>query len=93
LYFACNTAGGQAAADAAIGCGVEVSAYNVEGEMVGIASFNYAPAEVVGAQMALAVLPETFVELVNYTVAVATSEVAATLTALTIDSVKHVNYW
>jgi len=61
--------------------------------MVGIASFNYAPATLVGAEMALAVLPGTFVGLVNYTVAVATSSVDAILTALTIDSVKHVNYW
>lgn len=93
FYFGCTTFTAQSLVGLPVGCGIEVSGYNTAGQMVGIASFNYAPAALVQAPLVKADLPATFVNLVNFTIAVATSAELVTDTTIVLDNVTHTNYW
>lgn len=93
FFFGCTTFLANSQADVDLGCSIEVSGYNTAGKMVGIASYNYAPDAAFGADLVKAVLPDSFVNLVNVTFAVSTSSVAVTDTAIVLDNVSHVNYW
>jgi len=93
FFFGCTTFLANSQADVDLGCGIQVSGYNTAGKMVGIASYNYAPDAAFGADLVEAVLPDTFVNLVNATFAVSTSSVAVTDTAIVLDNVSHINYW
>lgn len=93
FYFACAFPTAESDAGVATGCDISVTGYNTEGQMVGDASFNYAPASLEGASMALAQLPSTFVGLVNVTFGIADASIATALTALALDNIEHVNYW
>lgn len=93
LFFGCAVNDLTTVASEATGCGIGVSGYNTAGQMVGIASFNYADDELMEASMARAILPASFVGLVNFTVALATSAAVVADTVILIDNVTHVNYW
>jgi len=94
FFFGCSTFEANSVTNNALGCGIEVSGYNTAGKMVPIASFNFAPDELVNADPAHAVLPYgPFEELVNVTFAVATSSGVVADTAIIIDNVTHINYF
>lgn len=93
FFFGCVEADATGLANTAIGCDISVTGYNIYGEMVGEASFNYAPSAVMQAPMARADLPSTFVEVVSFTLGISTSTVTPALTALLFDNVTHINYW
>ena len=94
FFFGCTTFTANSQANVALGCGIEVSGYNTAGQMVPIASFNYAPDAAENADMAHAYLPAgPFEELVNVTFAVATSSEAVTDTAIRLDNITHIDYF
>lgn len=93
FFFGCTGQLVANAADVAMGCSIAVTAYDIDGKMVGGAPFNFAPTSLTNAPMAKAVLPSQFVRLVNYTVGIATGTLTPALTVLGIDNVTHVNYW
>jgi len=70
-----------------------VTGYDVKGNMVGEASFNYAPGALVQAAMAKAELPSGFAQFVSFTLGISTSMVEPAVTALLFDNVTHVSYW
>ena len=74
------------------GCDISVTGYNAAGKMVGEGSFNYAPSSLLNPPFVKAVLPSTFVGLVNVTFAVSTASVATSLTAVGLDNITHINY-
>lgn len=82
----------QANANLAVGCGISVTGYNTAGQMVGEASYNFAPSAEPSSPMVKAVLPSTFVNLVNVTYAVATSDVTAPLTVIELGTVLQSTY-
>lgn len=92
FYFACS----QWPVGVAKGCTIAATGYDLNGDMVGEASFVYAVtiAQEATARVPMykAVLPDSFRGLVNATVLVANSETLAVVTTLSIDSVEHVNY-
>lgn len=93
FFFGCVEASAESTANTAVGCDISVTGYNVEGNMVGEASFNYAPGALVQAAMAKAELPTGFAQVVSFTLGISTSTVGPAATALLFDNVTHVNYW
>jgi hypothetical protein len=92
FYFGCIGTTTETVIDVAAGCDVAVMGYNIEGEMVGEAAFNFAPSALEGAVMARAVLPPSFVGLVNVTFGLSSAALGVSATALNLDNVTHINY-
>jgi len=93
FFLGCTDNTGENAANVAMGCGISVTGYDIYGKMVGDASYNYAPATLMQAPMARAVLPSYFVGLQNITFRISTSTITPTETALLLDNVTHINYY
>jgi len=77
----------------AVGRDISVTGYDIYGKLVGDASYNYAPATLMQAPMARAVMPSYFVGLQNITFGISTSTITPTETALLLDNVTHINYY
>jgi len=92
FFFSCSLDQAQSAVTTNEGCDISVTGYNAAGKMVGEGSFNYAPTSLVNPPFVKAVLPSTFVGLVNVTFAVSTATVATSLTAVGLDNITHINY-
>jgi hypothetical protein len=92
FYFACLTTNCQSLVDVPAGCGISVTGYNIAGQMVAEASFNYAPTLIENAPYAKAALPASFIGLQNITFGIADASVAVSLTVMAIDNVSHINY-
>lgn len=93
FFFGCVEASAEGLATTTVGCDISVTGYDVYGNMVGEASFNFAPSALVQAPMAKADLPSSFVDIVSFTLGISTSTVEPALTALLFDNVTHINYW
>lgn len=93
FYFACNIAQGVSEVAVEEGCTIAVTGYNTKGVMVGEAPFSFAPPELEGSPFVKAILPPTFVDLVNVTFGVANAAVATSLTVIGLDNITHVNYY
>lgn len=93
FYFACNIAQGASEVAVAEGCSIAVTGYNTLGQMVGEAAFAYTPANIEGPPFVKAILPPTFVDLVNVTFGIADAAVATPLTVLALDNITHLNFY
>jgi len=92
FFFGCVATLAETEVNVAAGCDVAVTGYNTAGKMVGEAAFNFAPSAVEGAVMARAVLPPTFIGLVNVTFGLSSAALGVSATALNLDNVTHINY-
>jgi len=93
FFFQCSITQGQSNVIVNEGCDLSVTGYNAEGKMVGEAPFNFAPSSLVNPPFAKAVLPSSFVGLVNVTFGVSSASIATSLTAVGLDNITHINYY
>lgn len=94
LYVGCGTASDETVADNAVGCGLVITGYDVNGKMTGEAPVNYAPTRLVNAPLTRVVLPQPqFAALGSFTIGIATSSILTPATFAAIDNITHVNYY
>jgi len=93
FFFGCSGQVVMNAADVATSCVVSVTAYDINDKMVGEETYTFAPAVLTNAPLVKAVLPSQFVELKNFTMAIASGALSPALTVLAIDSVTRTNYY
>jgi len=93
FYFGCGADLQEGYVVPTASCDIAVTGYDVNGNMVGEASYSFAPGELFEVPMVKAVLPETFMGLKSFTIGISGGEFTPALTTLQIDNVTHTNYW